>query len=228
MISLALTMLAADATPSAVPDGTLLPIGKACYALTAGGKAIGASYQSVMPAKAPDGTDALAIVVHQRLSNGRFDMRDAFLVRRSDLRPISLANSRDGKPHVQLTYRDGRVLGWKEDKAGRVEVDQALAGPVWDGNLWGAAFAALPLAPKAQFTLPFYQYDRGLGTFAVAVTGEETVATPQGPRPAWIVKAGVQGQPAAEYLIAKADRQELGYRAGPTAQLLGGDCTGIE
>jgi alpha-L-fucosidase 2 len=39
---------------------------------------------------------ALAIVVHQHLFNNKFDMRDNFLLRRDDLRPIRLDTDRDG------------------------------------------------------------------------------------------------------------------------------------
>ncbi|OAN60091.1 DUF3108 domain-containing protein [Sphingomonas sp. TDK1] len=44
-------------------------------------------------------------------------------------------------------------------------------GAVWDGNLVGLAFAALPLAEGKTYELPFFQYDKGMGRFTLKVVG---------------------------------------------------------
>jgi hypothetical protein len=101
---------------SSAPDGTLLALGDYCYTITANRdgaeQPIGLTFQSIHRQQV-DGIDVLAIVVHQRFSNGKFDMRDSFLLRRSDLRPIRLDTIRDGAPHVHLDYTTDRVIGWK-------------------------------------------------------------------------------------------------------------------
>ena len=216
---------AAASAPPLVPDGTRLREGDACYAITAtkdgATKVIGGTYQSVAR-KRVGGVDALAIVVHQRLGNGKFDMRDEFLVRRKDLRPISLHNVRNGEVHVHLDYGPSRITGFKVEKGVRTPVSVSTSGPVWDGNLWGLTFAALPLKQGSTFELPMYQYDSGLGAFTGRVTGQETVGSDR----AWVVDAGVSKDRRTNYLIT-ADGRELGYGAGPMAQRMSADCSGF-
>src|SRR5277367_5830666 len=78
-------------------------------------------------------------------------------------------------PHVHLDYAPGRVTGWKMVGAAKQPIDVALDGRVWDGNLWGVTFAALPLKAGANYQLPVYQYDSGKGEFFVTVVGEQKV-----------------------------------------------------
>ena len=223
-------LAAAIAAPAAVPDGTRLQEGEACYEITAAKdgavQVIGGTYQSVKRRNV-GGVDALAITVHQRVGNGKFDMRDEFLVHRRDLRPISLDNFRSGEPHVHLDYGSAQITGWKAKGGVRTPVSVATSGAVWDGNLWGLTFAALPLRQDGRFELPMYQYDSGLGAFTANVTGEQTVETPAGPAKAWIVDAGVSSDKRTDYYIT-ADGRELGYGAGPMAQKLSGDCSAFE
>ena len=51
----------------------------------------------------------------------------------------------------------------------RKTISVDLNGPVWDGNLWGQTFAAMPLSTGASLTLPAYQYESGLGMFYIDV-----------------------------------------------------------
>ena len=218
-----LFLLAAATLPAIIPDGTRLREGEVCYAITAtkdgATRVIGGVFQSVKRRQSGD-VDALAIVVHQRLANGKFDMRDEFLVHRKDLRPISLDNFRGGEAHVHLDYGPSQVTGWKAEKGVRTPISVKTEGPVWDGNLWGLTFAALPLRQSSSFELPMYQYDSGLGAFTGRVTGEETV----GGAKAWTVDAGVSKDRRTTYLIGH-DGRELGYRAGPMAQTVARDCS---
>lgn len=215
-----------------MPDGRRLRPYTACYAIVGssaeGSPVIGSTLQSFRKDKL-EGRPIWRIVVHQRLANGRFDLRDAFALDARTLRPISLTTTRDGKPHAELFYEPGRVTGYKLDRQGnRVAINQAFESPAWDGNLFGPTFAAMPLALGKRFTLPFYQYDRGLGAFTVAVTGTEEVMTPTGSVDAWVLDAGSSASQRLRYLIAKRGGKEIGYSSPQGEQRLGGTCAGLE
>ena len=76
--------------------------------------------------------------------------------------------------------------------------------------------------------MPFYQYDKRLGAFAITVRGQEDVATPEGPVKAWVVDASSGSGEQLEYLIAAKGGRELGYRSPQGGQRLGGDCSGLD
>lgn len=212
------------------PDGALIPDSETCYSIsrTRDGETrlIGATWQSVAHGRL-DGVDVLRVVVHQRGVGGRFDMRDSFVLRASDLQPISFENTRNGAVHVSLRYGGGRVVGRRIEDGVEQPVNVTLPSPVLEGNLYGVNFAGLPLAEGATFRLPFYQYDKGIGEFDLRVAGSETVPTPEGPVDAWLVEANVGDDIRITYLIAKADRRELAYRGRSFSQSLGGDCSEI-
>lgn len=217
--------------PTVVPDASRLAIGGECSTLVMGqgeqARPVGVTWQSVERAT-HEGRPALKIVVHQYLGGGRFDMRDEFLVDAATLRPMWLENRRSGKVHVAVRYAADRIVGETHQDDGTVTaVDVPLTGPVWEGNLFGLTFAALPLAEGAAFTLPYWQYDKGFGDFTVTVTGSETVTTPDGPVEAWVLDAGPNADSRMTYLISKSDHRELGYRAPQGRQQLGGDCSVI-
>ena len=190
----AASALGAQSTTVTVPDGSRLALGQYCYNMTAmkngAEKPIGVTFQSISRQQF-QGVDALAIVVHQHMFSGKFDMRDSFLLRRSDLRPMLLDTDRDGVPHVHLDYSERQITGWKMVGATKQPIHVDLAGPVWDGNLWGETFAALPLASHAALTLPTYQYDSGLGTFYIDTSDQHEESTPAGKVHAWQIKAGL-------------------------------------
>lgn len=218
---LTLALLLAAATDPAI-DGTRLRAGTQCFALTREGTAIGATRQTVT-ATTVNGQPAWDIVIHQQVAPARFDMRDHFVVRQSDLTPISLDSRRSGIEHARVTYADGKITAVRPDKPA---TETAFTGKIWDGNLWGLTFAALPLAEGAHFELPFYHYDKGLDSFVLDVVGSETVQTPAGPVEAWTVELESAGR-KVRYQIGKADHAELGNVAGPFGQRLGGDCSAI-
>lgn len=229
LIALVAALLGSD--PTVAPDATRLAEQGTCSTLILGqgdqAQPVGVTWQSVERVD-HDGRPALKIVVHQYLAGGRFDMRDEFLVDAADLRPISLENRRSGQVHVALRYADDRITGEKHEDDGTVTtVDVPLTGPVWEGNLFGLTFAALPLAEGARFTLPYWQYDKGFGEFTVNVTGAETVDTPDGPVDAWVLDAGPDAATRLTYLVSKSDHREVAYRAEQGRQVLGGDCSVI-
>ena len=224
---LVISTITSAQNPSQTPDGTLLKLGDYCYTITAdhdgATEPIGLTFQTIHRQQV-DGVDALAIVVHQHLSSGKFDMRDSFLLRRSDLRPIRLDNERNGLPHVHLDYTADHVSGWKMVDGKKQPIDIGFAGPVWDGNLWGETFAALPLEVGKEYQLPVYQYDSGKGFFFVNAVGRKKLDTPVGAFDAWVLRAGLKKDEQADYYVGSGERLELGYAAGPSSQHLGGDC----
>ncbi|HEX7030952.1 MAG TPA: hypothetical protein VF254_10160 [Gammaproteobacteria bacterium] len=176
-----------------------------------------------------EGVPALRIVIHQYGGDGAFDMRDTFLLARKDLKPIEFQSrfrSTRGRSHdVDLRYTDDRVAGSRTKNGETAAIDLPLSNPVWEGNLWGLTFAALPLEADAHFELPFYQYDKGIGAFEADVTGSETVATDGGPVEAWVVDAGLVDGAHSRYLIGKSPAIELGYGSAGFRQSPGGDCS---
>lgn len=226
---IAMTLMLALSSP-ALPSGDRLAPQEACFTidLTRDGqtRAFGQVRQSVRRATL-DGEDVLRVLVHQ-VGQGGFDMRDSFVLDAKTLQPIHFENVRNGKKHVVLDYSADRVQGSKTGSGGVAEpIDVALPQPVWEGNLFGVMFAALPLAPRGQYRVPSYQYDKGLGEFIVRVKGTESVSTPDGPVDAWVLDAGTDEAHLIEYLVARENPRELGYRAQGFSQLLGGDCSAI-
>jgi hypothetical protein len=215
---LALLAFAQTATPPV--DGSLLRPSTTCYAITRGDTVMGATFQKVSETVA-DGVPAWDIVVHQRIGDGKFDLRDHFVLRRSDLTPIAMDSRKSGVEHVRVAYAQGKAV---TTRPGAAPVETAFSGKTWDGNLWGLTFAALPLAQGAHFELPFYQYDKGLGRFTLDVIGSEQVDG----RDAWTVEVSGGDGRKVRYQIGKADRAELGYHGGGFAQRLGGDCSAIQ
>jgi hypothetical protein len=210
-------------------DGTRLRAGTMCYAITRDGAAIGATLQRVRPV-VHAGRRAWDIIIHQRVAQMGFDLRDHFLVDRRTMRPIRLESARGtdraarGWQRITVNYGANRIRGTRETAAAVTPIDEPLAQPVWDGNLWGLAFAALPLRKGGRYTIPFWQYDKGFGRFTVDVVGSERVNGSD----VWVVEAGDDPARRTRYLIGKRDHRELGYGAGNSGQRAGGDCSGLD
>jgi hypothetical protein len=231
MLTLIAALALQTAAPTAVPDGGRLSEERKCYVLSmtrAGASTpVGVTWQTT-ERDTVDGHPVLRVVVHQSVNGGAFDMRDEFVLEAASLRPMSLVNTRQGQVHVRATYGPDRITGETLTDGVSTPIDVPLTGPVWEGNLYGLTFAALPLAEGASFTLPYWQYDKGFGAFSVQVTGSETVRTPDGPVEAWVVAAGPDESRALTYLISKAGNRELSHRAAQGSQALGGDCSALE
>ncbi len=227
VVLLALLATAGASTPKM--EGARLQAGSTCYAIVAGGKPIGTTLQTITASR--EGSKPVwDIVVHQKVGNGAFDMRDHFVVDRRTLLPIRMDSQRGhertekGWHRVSVHYGKRSIRGTKETVNGSTPINVPLSGPTWDGNLWGLTFAALPLKEAGTYAVPFWQYDKGFGSFTARVVGSEEVDTPSGKIAAWIVEAGNDPTQLARYSIAKATRQEIGYVAGPSSQRLGGVC----
>ena len=226
MVVSSIPALAAPMAVPVAPDGARVHPADQCFVIEVDGKAVGVTHQLVRK-MVSRGRPVWDVVVHQKADALKFDMRDHFVLRRSDLLPIAFDSRKDGADHVRLAYRSGRVTGYKIDEKGRVPIDTQLRGPTWEGNLWGVTFGALPLRAGAQFTLPFFQYDKGVGEFTLKTLGIETVTTPSGPVEAWAVDAGADAEQRVTYLLDKKTGAELGTRAGKFATRMGGDCSGV-
>jgi len=217
--------------PQTVPDGKRLALGQYCYTMstTKNGTStpVGVTFQSIAREQA-NGVDALAVVVHQHMFDGKFDLRDSFLLRHDNMRPIRLDTDRDGKPHVHLEYSNRHISGWKLQGGAKQPIEVELSAPVWDGNLWGLTFAALPLTTGTHLTLPTYQYDSGFGSFYVDVVDQHQESTPAGMVQAWRIQAGIERSEMVDYTVSTKPGLEIAYHAGPYTQRLGGDCSQIE
>lgn len=225
----ALTVLAL--TQSQDPDGARLMQSDVCYAVVAQGRVIGATRQTIREAVVGD-RRVWDIAIHQKVDAWGFEIRDRFLVDAADLRPLRMESVRSASSAaleqvVLIEYGAGRMRGSQSLGETRTDIDLPLDRPVWDANLWGLTFSALPLSEGAELTVPTWHYDRGFGTFTVSVTDSRTVEGPDGPTEAWVLRARDGGQMTVEYLIDKRTRMELGYSAGPMVQRLGGDCSGM-
>lgn len=231
MLSLIAALALQTAAPTVLPDGGRLSEERKCYVIArnrdGASTPVGVTWQTT-ERDTIDGQPVLRVVVHQSAAGGRFDMRDVFVLEAANLQPILLVNTRQGQVHVRATYGPDRITGETIENGVSTPIDVPLAGPVWDGNLFGLTFAALPLAEGASFTLPYWQYDKGFGEFTVRVTGREVVGTADGDIEAWTVDAGPDADSRLTYLISTSGNRELGYRAGPGSQLLGGDCSSLE
>ena len=218
--------------PLVVPDGALVHVEQACYAMNrvrdGKPKQFGVTWQKIERNNV-DGRDVLEVVVRQHAQDGSFDMRDEFMLHAGTLLPIHFRNTRDGKLFVELNYTKGHITGFRTQKDGsRSKVDLAVDHPVWEGDLYGVLFAALPLKKGGEYRIPYYQYDQGLGEFSIRVIGTELVDTPHGPVSAWALDAGPNEKQRIKYLIAKKPRRELGYQGKYVTQVLGGECKALK
>jgi hypothetical protein len=140
-------LIAAMIAQSAPLNAHTITPGKACYTMNRisaeGAKPFGKMSQ-VVQRRRVNGVDALEISTHQQITrpSGTLNMKDVYLVRRSDLRPLTYRNETDGRTTVDLVYEDNRVvgtrdkvLGPKDNKGEKVAVDLALTGPIWDQGL---------------------------------------------------------------------------------------------
>jgi hypothetical protein len=205
------------------PNGKLIKNETTCYTTTVQkaekSEIVGYTLQAIERSKVGD-REVFKILIHQRMFGGKFDMRDSFIVDAQDLRAIEFMNERQGKQQVRLSYGNDKIRGTRMKADGATEaIEIAIPGPIWDANLWGLTFAALPLETGAQLSLPTFHYDKGRGEFNINVKGLEADI--------WQLEVGAEGQPKAHYQIGQSPRRELGVKAGPYTSFIGGDCTGL-
>lgn len=224
---LSANVLQDTAPPQMIP----LESGTTCYAILRNDEVVGSTLQSIQETTV-DGQPAWEITVHQRMPTASFDLRDRFVVSKIDLQPHLFSSergvdrTRPGWQRISVQYGRDRISGALENAEGLKIIDEQMSRPIWDGNLWGLTFAGLPFRPDAEFQLPYWQYDKGFGTFRVRVSGRNAVPTATGPVDSWVVEAADAPDRTTEYFLRVETPGELGYRAGPFEQRLGGECPG--
>jgi hypothetical protein len=202
------------------PNGAFIKNETTCYTTTAqkanNVEIIGYTLQTIERARKND-RDIFKVVIHQRMFGGKFDMRDSFILDAHDLHAIEFINERQGKQHVRLEYGTNKISGTRLKSDGSIEaIEVPIQGLIWDANLWGVTFAAMPLTTGTKLQLPTFHYDKGLGVFNVDVKGLEAEV--------WQLDVGEEGKPKAHYQIGQSPRRELGVKAGPYTSFIGGDC----
>ncbi|HEY8593196.1 MAG TPA: hypothetical protein VIL42_10090 [Sphingomicrobium sp.] len=225
-----ITLLAATQVAALPPiNGRAIRPGEACYTMRREGKdgavPFGTTHQRIRILPGPRG-GLIEVATRQTGSGARgsFDMRDVYVMRRADLRPVSYLNKVKGETKIELTYGDKQVTGRREVDGKMVDIAQPLDHRVWEGTLIGPMLAALPLRKGVTFSVPVFKYNQGLGTSTFKVVGEKAVQTPSGPEPAWVIEIPVDDKRSVSYFVSKRSRQELGYDAGFMSQVLGGEC----
>lgn len=132
---------------------------------------------------------------------------DSAIVARGSLTP-HYHSGHMGKHSMQLYFEGAAVTGQytPEDSTAR-PIDQALAGAVYDSNVWDLVISALPLSEGYTARLPLYWYEQGGRVWAeIAVTGSETVPAGGASVDAWVVNADFNGRKQTLW-IAKAPRR---------------------
>lgn len=212
----------------AEPDGSLLSKSRQCFEMLRGSPdgpvVFGHTLQTIEAAE-HDGEAAWRIVVHQKGAGGSFDMRDEFLLHADNLLPISLHNKamRGGKlfHEIHLDYDGSGVTGKRIEANGEVKpIDVDFDKPRWEGNLWGITFATLPLAEGGHYELPFYQYDKGKGSFIVETVKHDGDII--------VIRGGADPERLTEYRIQASPRAEVGYGGAQFQQQPTDDCSAFE
>ena len=202
-----------------------------CYALATQrdgvSRTLGRTLQ-VVRRETLDGRPVVRVLVHQQLQGGAFDVRDDFVLEPADLRPIRYVSRRNGAVRVDVSYGADAVTGYRVGDDGRREdLSAPLTEAVWEGNLWGVVFAAMPLSENSQLSLPFWHYEKGFGQFSLRVVASERLSAPEGDVPAWVVEATDGSGQMVTYRVGQDRGLEISYAAGAFTQTPGGDCSGL-
>jgi hypothetical protein len=139
-------VLAAALSPQI--EGARLHPDEACYAIYApksGVETVIGATRQTLRRETLDGRPVWRVIVHQHLNDGHFDLRDELILDGATLRPIRLETTANGRPHAHLDYSPSKVTGFRMKEGKALPIDQPLHAPVWDGDLYGPTFAALPL-----------------------------------------------------------------------------------
>jgi len=206
--------------------------GRTCYDILLRDEKIGATVQTI-EAVTEELTPAWKITIHQTVPSRSFEMRDEFLVGRSSLLPISVVSERGGYRNapgwqrVSVEYQGSRITGTRKTKGGVLPINVRTSSPRWDGNLWGPLFASLPLDAGSDFTIPIWQYDKGLGEFDVQVSGSGPYSTSEGTVEAWFFEAGTSPDQRSRYVFSQASFEELASGSGPMRQAISQSCPGL-
>jgi len=220
---------AAMATPTEnLPpiDGSLLPVGDACYKVHAPEQDTSAG--NVLRRVERLDEKRLMITIVSRFNGGPL-LTSRIEVALPSLRPIRTTEQSDGETGLTVRYRDGKARGTvRGANGGRKTRDVPLPGPVWDDETTEFVLAALPLAEGAHFDLPVFHFDRGPSVTRIdvrrSVSAEEFG---NGKTPAWEIEASTRTDMTINFLVSQTNRQLLAVDVGGVRSTLGGDCSGL-
>lgn len=205
-------------------DGTLLPVGDACY--TVAGTEEGKSAGNVLRRVERLGDKRLMITVVSRFNGGPL-LTSRIEVAFPSLQPIRMTEQTDGETDLSVRYRDGKARGTVRRADGRRRTrDVPLPGPVWDDETIEFVLAALPLAQGAHFDLPVFHFDRGPGVTKIDV--RRTVSSEEaggGSTAAWEIEASTRTDMTINFLVSQTNRRLLAVHVGGVRSTLGGDCS---
>lgn len=153
--------------------------------------------------------DGVAAIEHRiAVRGGRSELEDTTWYDARTLAPLA-HRSHGAQRAFVLDYGPGVVRGSMTGGPGAGAIDVALDGPVFDPSSLHAILRALRLEAGARFVVPFFDHEaRAARLDTLIVTGEGTVATDQGPVPAWLVTVATPRQ-RARYQVRKSDGREL-------------------
>ena len=205
-------------------DGTLLPVGDACYKV-AGTEERKSAGNVLRRVERLDGK-RLMITVVSRFNGGPL-LTSRIEVAFPSLQPIRTTEQSDGETGLSVRYREGKARGTVRGADGRRQTSEVpLPGPVWDVETTEFVLAALPLAQGAHFDLPVFHFDRGHGVTRIdvrrSVLAEEGG---NGPTAAWEIEASTRTDMTINFLVSQTNRQLLAVDVGGVRSTLGGDCS---
>lgn len=233
MIPALLIWAAAQGTPTAAAkeslppiDGSLLPVGDACYTVPAPeqGKSAGNILRRVERIR----DTRLMITITSRFNGGPL-LTSRIEVALPSLRPIRTIEQTDGETDLSVRYRDDKARGTVTGGDGRRRTTTVpLPGPVWDEETIEFVLTALPLAEGGRFDVPIFHFGRGPGVTRIDVRRSISAGGfSGGPIAAWEIEGSTRSDMTITYLIAKADRRLLAVDVGGVRSILGGDCSGL-
>lgn len=120
-------------------------------------------------------------------------------------------HSTGGPKTLALEFAPEGVVGM----AGTDPVTEFFDAPAFDGSWVGEIAQSLPLAEGYAVEIAAYDGMRGMVTYTLTVTGQETVQGADGPTPAWTVVASSGDGPSATYTIDATTRAMVRTRFSP-------------
>lgn len=149
-------------------------------------------------------------VVRLSVPMRRMTTTDSLRADAATLAPLT-HHSMGGPKALALEFAPEGVVGM----SGTDPVTEFWDAPAFDGAWVGEIAQSLPFAEGATVELAAYDGMRGLVTYTLTVTGQETVQGSDGPAPAWTVTASSGDGPTATYTIDATTRAMVRTRFSP-------------
>lgn len=169
------------------------------------------------------------IAIHQVMPSRNFNMKDQFVLNR-DMTPTHFYHSRMGGKSLSIDYDyDGVstsvfLLGQQTNEDG---FSLKFDGKLWEGNLWGTLFTALPLQQNTTFSIPTYHYQNGPSNLEIVDVRKNDIVFNKQSIPVFEVDVNASGL-MTTYFVSVEDRVELGYENSAFSQWIGGNCNDMK